>query len=76
VYVTLPASTADLEDEERSGGDGRPVEKGDDGAGYTIEELDARRQQADLKVAKEPEIVHEEDGPRVHAIYRNVETGR
>jgi len=76
VYVTLPASEADLEDEERSGGDGRPVENEDDATGFTMEQLDARRHEADLQVAKEPEIVHEEGGPRVHAIYRNVETGR
>lgn len=73
VYITVPAAEADLEGEERSGGDGRPVEASDPGEAFTISELEVRRQAADLELAKEPEIVREGEAPRVHAIYRKVQ---
>jgi len=76
VYITVPAAKADLEGDERSGGDGRPVEGSDPGDAFTMDELEARRQAAELELAKEPEIVREGEGPRVHAIYRKVETAR
>ena len=77
VYVTLPASEVDLEDAERTEGDGAPVDAPAAEAGpFALDSLDARRREADLEVAKEPEVVEEAGGRRVHAIYRKVHSHR
>lgn len=84
VYITVPAEAAEVDEHERSSGDGAPSassaanaaaadeETGDDT--FSIMNLEARRIEADLATASEPEIVREAGGDyRIRAIYRRVE---
>ena len=72
-YVTVPAQKVDAEAEARSSGDGAPDPETDGAPLFSIAHLEAQRAAVGLAEAEEPTLVREQDGPRVHAIYRRVE---
>jgi len=74
-YVTFPAAAEDVEEQERTCGDGAPTDTSSvvEEKAVSIRVLKAQQERANLAVASAPEIVEEQGGFRVRAIFRRVE---
>ena len=81
VYLTFPAAVSDIDEHERTSGDGAPintpaeasVSSGKGGGTFSMNTLKEQQQAANLAVASAPEIVDEHGRLRLRAIYRRVE---
>lgn len=74
-YVTFPAAAKDVDEQERTAGDGAPTEMPSavDENAVSIRALEAQQERANLAVASAPEIVKELGEFRVRAIFRRVD---
>lgn len=76
-YVSVPASEADIEEQERTSGDGAPASAPVDteatSSPFTIDVLTEQQRRANLAMASAPEVVKEHGAFRTRAIFRRVE---
>ncbi|WP_179862206.1 class I SAM-dependent methyltransferase [Longibacter salinarum] len=74
-YVTFPAAAVDIDDQERTAGDGAPASSPAQSAAgsVSIDELEAQQERANLATASAPEIAEEPGAVRVRAIFRRVD---
>ncbi len=76
VYLTFPAAPADIDEQDRTSGDGAPVNAPDDAVpsgAFSIDVLTEQQEAAHLAVASTPEIADEHGQLRLRAIFRRVE---
>lgn len=80
VYLTVPAAASDIDEQDRTSGDGAPVEPPDNpsdssapSGAFSIDALTEQQEAANLAVASAPEIANEHGQPRLRAIFRRVE---
>lgn len=82
VYLTFPAAASDIDEQDRTSGDGAPVDPSDAGSAddsaapsgaFSIDALTKQQEAANLAVASAPEIADEHGHPRLRAIFRRVE---
>jgi SAM-dependent methyltransferase len=77
-YVAFPAAPADIDEQERTAGDGAPPAPdapadAPDGS-VSIDLLEAQQERAGFATASAPEVVEEAGEVRVRAIFRRVES--
>jgi SAM-dependent methyltransferase len=80
VYLTFPAAASDINEQDRTAGDGASVdlshsaEEGQAASGvFSIDVLTQEREAANLAVASTPEIADEHGERRLRAIFRRVD---
>ena len=77
VYLTFPAAGSDINERDRTSGDGAPVNASSDASArseaFSVDVLTEQQEAANLAVASAPEIADEHGQPRLRAIFRRVE---